>query len=433
MMTTRIRPLSSIEQTVWRISRGASLNFTTIARVRGDLTVEMLRRGLDAAQARHPYFRVAIDGSNQVQPWFVEGSGAPIPLETSSDEWCEVVQREVHRTIADDGPLARVVWVPFEGGGRVLLTLHHCISDGKSGVFAMRDILAGAQGETLVPLHDIQPVDDRLAKNGRGWAGRRGVLGFVAGEFWKDAVSGKAMPPRYDSTPRCTERTTMVLPREFEPEFVSRLAKRARAEKTSVHGALLAAIAIGVVRDREQDSAVVSVGSPVDMRETLEPPVGEDVGFYISVLPYRRKLTGRESVWDIAREIKAQLIAGKAAKREHILANAMPFVEKVIRGKRRTPTDFVHTWEKVVQSTAGLTNLGRLSIRTDYGSFQAEAVHFMVSPSALGAYVCTATSTNGRMNWNFQYSTPTFTREHAESLTDATVALVREALDSSAD
>lgn len=432
MILSRIRPLSPIEQTVWRMSRGASLNFTTIARVRGQITPAMLRRGIDLTQARHPYFRVAIDGSDQAEPWFVEAEGGAIALEVSSEPWLEVVQRELHRTIEDSGPLARVVWVPFEGGGRVLLTLHHSISDGKSGAFAMRDILLGASGvgpEELPVLDDIQPVDERVAPIAQGWRGRRGVLGFVAREFWRDAFSGKPKPPRYDELPRCTERTTMLLPREFEPEFVSRLAARARAEGTSVHGALLAAIAIAVVRDRNEDSAVVSVGSPIDLRETLNPPVDEDVGFYISMIPYRRRLTGAEDLWDIAREIKVQLIAGKEAQREHVLANAMPLVDAMIRGKGRTPNDFVHTWEKLVQSTAGLTNLGRLNIRTDFGSFSAEAVHFMVSPSALGAYVCTATSTNGRLNWNFQYSTPTFTRQHAESLTDATVALVRAAIE----
>lgn len=413
------------------MSRGASLNFTTVARVRGELTPDMLRRGLALAQARHPFFRFAIDGSDQAKPWFVEGRGSVIPLEVATEPWLDVVERELHRTIADSGPLARVVWVPTPEGGRVLLTLHHAMSDGKSGVFAMRDILLGASGasaEELPALDDIQPVDERVAAIGQGWRGRQGILRFAAGQFWMDARVGRATPPRYDALPRCTERTTLVLPREFEPDFVSKLAARARAEKTSVHGALLAAISLAVVRDRTEDTAVVSVGSPIDLRETLSPPVGEDVGYYISVLTYRRKLTGDESLWDVAREIKSQLVAGKAAQQEHVLAKAMPLVESMVGGKRKSPNDFVHSWEKLVQSTAGLTNLGRLNIRTDFGAFQAEAVHFAVSPSALGAYVCTATSTNGRLNWNFQYATPTFTREHAEELTDSTVALVRDAM-----
>ena len=429
-MTARIRPLSPIERTVWRLSAGSSLNFTTIARLRGEIGESAIQRGIDAAQARHPHLREAIDGSDPAEPWFVSSGGRRIELEVADDEWIAVVERELRVPIDEDGPLARVIWVPFDGGGRLMLTLHHAIGDGKSGAFALRDILAAATaepGSCLESLPSVAPIDQRLAPNAQGFRGRAGLFRFAATETWRDWTLGKASSPRFDQTPRCTERTTMVLAREFDPDWVSRVARRARAERTSVHGVLLAAIAMAIVDDHDKDAIVVNVGSPIDLRDTLHPPAGEDVGYFVSLLPFRRRLSGREDIWQIAREIKAELVAGKAAGRDHVTAHALPLVASILRGHTKSPTEFVHAWEDTVQSTAGLTNLGRLNIQTDYGSVVAEAVHFAVNTSALSAFVSTATSTSGRLNWNFQFTQPTFTREHAEALTDRMVARVEEA------
>ena len=429
-MSERVRPLSPIERTVWRLSAGSSLNFTTVARIKGDLSVAALQRGVDAAQARHPHLRHGVDSSDPKEPWFVKAEGMRLLVEVVDDrEWLEVLETELGRSIGEGGPLARVLWVPSHQGGRAMLTLHHAIGDGKSGVFAMRDILSVAADSSigLPVLSDITPIDERLAATAQGLRGRLGLLRFAATEAWRDLYVGKAAPPRYDATPRCTERTTMVLVRERDPEWVSQVAGRARAEGTSVHGVMLAAIALAVAEDRLDESVVVNVGSPIDLRATLNPPVGEDVGYFVSLLPFRTKLRGGENIWDLARAIKAELVAGKAAGQDHVTAHALPFVDSLIRGAKKTPAEFVHAWEDTVQSTAGLTNLGRLGIQTEYGLFSVEAMHFAVNASALSAFVCTATSTAGRLNWNFQYTRPTFTRAHAEALTDRMVELVEEA------
>lgn len=431
-MTERIRPLSPIERTVWRLNAGSSLNFTTIARVRGDLSMEAIRRGVRFIQARHPHLRKGIDGTDWSRPWFVSCDAEIVPECHADADWVGIVEGELTRPFDEAGPLARVIWLPTNSGGRLLLTLHHAISDGKSGVFAMRDLLAGSTGLAesmgLEQLPEPPRVDDVLAPLARGLRGWLGLARFVARESVDDFRIGKPCEPRYDETPRCSERMTMVVPREFAPDFVSRLAARARSERTSVHGILLAAMSFAIAEDRADDESIVYVGSPIDLRPSLEPPVGEDVGYYVSFLPFRRRIERSDDIWQVARELKQSLVAGRAARREHVAARAMQVVEKMIRGDSLTPTEFVHAWEDTVQSTSGLTNLGRLDVPTSFGDLELEAMHFAVGASALSAQVATATSTGGRLNWNLEFTSPTFTRAHALALADRMVALVDAAV-----
>ena len=85
-------------------------------------------------------------------------------------------------------------------------------------------------------------------------------------------------------------------------------------------------------------------------------------------------------------------------------------------------------FDEMIPSTSGLTNLGKLNVRTNFGEFEVEAYHFSVGLTAAGSYMCSATSTQGRLNWNFMFSYPQFTREHACAVADETIKLLERAV-----
>ncbi|MGI1085188.1 hypothetical protein ACRCRF_28850, partial [Pseudomonas aeruginosa] len=59
MMAEIRRPLSAVERWYWLSDQFSALNVISRVRVHGRLSIDDLRRGLDALQARHPLLRGA--------------------------------------------------------------------------------------------------------------------------------------------------------------------------------------------------------------------------------------------------------------------------------------------------------------------------------------------------------------------------------------
>jgi NRPS condensation-like uncharacterized protein len=357
-----------------------------------------------------------------------------VEIAEDGEGWVDVVERALnYRFDTANEPLVRIAWVP-EGPerGRLLVTFNHVIGDGMSGVFVLRDLVAAAADGhegALVSLGDTRPIDERLAPRARGLAGRLRVAGFMASQTWTQWRHGVPVHPRVDEPAPPQQRTVRLVPRELDAETTTRVATRARAEGTSVHGALLAAIALAIVDDHDADHRLpIVLGSPIDLRQRLVPPVGEDAGFFVSMVPYRCQLDRTMPLWDLARAIKSDVAAAQRSGLADYAMLAMPVAMFLLGGHRRDGDEIAARWENAVHSTSGLTNLGRLDIETTFGDLRLDAVHFSVNPSALGHYVCTATSLHGRLFWNFMTPEPLFEREHAIALADATVARLLAAL-----
>src|SRR5262245_38492573 len=80
-----VRELGPAERWYWIIDQLSTLNVSARVRVDGELSTEVLRNGLDALRARHPYLRMAI-ADEASGPRFVSTDNQ-IPLrEVRSDE-----------------------------------------------------------------------------------------------------------------------------------------------------------------------------------------------------------------------------------------------------------------------------------------------------------------------------------------------------------
>ncbi|MBI8849337.1 hypothetical protein JEZ83_17735, partial [Pseudomonas aeruginosa] len=61
MMAEIRRPLSAVERWYWLSDQFSALNVISRVRVHGRLSIDDLRRGLDALQARHPLLRARVE------------------------------------------------------------------------------------------------------------------------------------------------------------------------------------------------------------------------------------------------------------------------------------------------------------------------------------------------------------------------------------
>ncbi len=346
----------------------------------------------------------------------------------SGSDWVAELEDEINTPFAAPGPLARFTWVDGAGGqSYVLVTLHHAVGDGMSGVFLMRDLIdASAQalaGQTprLADLAEAESVDAGLSPAFRGARALGLHSRFLLHEAQIALRSGRPIRVRRDADFYAHSRRTRVIPRVLDAALSERLLARARAEKTTVHGALSAAMLLGTLADAGVVRGGVTFGSPVNVRSKLQPAVGEQLGFYVSMVSYRDVVDTRRPFWDLAREVRRQLET--AATRGDALAmlDLLPRLWRLIGGTRLGPRALLERFERAAPATTGLTNLGRLAIQTTHGPLTIEDCHFAASPSSLGDFLASATSLQGRIFWNFVWPEPVLTQPHATALVDGIV------------
>jgi Condensation domain len=435
-----VRALSGMERGIYEVDLGAPLNFTTASRVSGPLTAELIRLGLPAVRARHPALRWRIFRDAAGVPHFHEGGAPELTVrEARGENHLFELEWEINTPIdASVGPLVRFALVECGAGGRwLLVTLHHAIGDGMSGAFLVRDLVqacaqaAAGRAPALEPLEAGGAMDLTLPASARGLPGLENHLRFVGREAWLQVRHGKTLRVRRDLPGEtfAYQRRARVIPRAFDAAFGDRLGTRARAESTTVHGALAAAMLLEILADAGEARACVTFGSPANVRANLVPAVGEQVGFYASMIAFRGLVRADASFWDVARAVRRQAEAELARGGQLSILALMSAAGRSVMGIGKVPPrTLIERWERTVPATTGLTNLCRVPIEPVHGPFTLECCYFAVSPSALGDFLATATSLHRRIDWIFIWPDPVMTEAHALALVDGIVARLERAL-----
>lgn len=408
-----------------RFDRASTLNFTTVARVRGPLSEAQLQRALRCLEMRHPLLRaqlVRAEGETSLA-----AGGAEIPLQIIDAGEAQVAAAAAgsleHRDWSDAGPRAELTW--FRHGhelGTLLLCLHHVVSDGSSGVLAMRDLLsfvAGGDPNTVAVLPS--PGQDSFLPASQA---------ELRASFLQQAAAGGAPRPR----PAARVGSLHDVPFEQRKVGLRRLqlslaesealSSRARSEGATVHGVLTAALSLAVAAE-QPDASFQRIAHPVDLRRYLRaldphaPTVGEAVGYYVSSVTTEHELTSSHSLSELAREITSAVRAAKSA--------GEPLLSAPIRGPymvERTaamdvPSFRAFAEQKVFGNTYGLTNLGRLEllgVAAQIRELEVEDLFFVAAHSVMAMFGGSAVSFRGRIALQLTHVMPFVSAELADRL-----------------
>jgi hypothetical protein len=124
------RHLGAFEHFIWSTDQWSPRHFAYVARISGPLTANELRRGLIAAQTRHPMLQSKIEIS-ETGPCFVP-TPLQIPLRiatrSSVNAWRSEVAHELVEPFSPDAaPLMRVVFLRGPKLSELIFTVHHSI------------------------------------------------------------------------------------------------------------------------------------------------------------------------------------------------------------------------------------------------------------------------------------------------------------------
>lgn len=425
--------MGAFERALWVQDRINCSNSAVVARLDGPLSDAVLRRALRKLQKRHPLLGTHITGGDR-EPHLVSAGTPRIDVRTLDQVrrhqkeagWQAQTEYELNTPMnIGEGPLIRVVSLrpPEIGSGDaetsdttsdLIVTLHNTIGDAASGVLVLQDLLqlmAGTGADTTLP--ERRPVADLLPRNTR--KAPKGFSGWLK----------KAHKLEADMSVAAEQRVTRIIGEQLKPAEVDALAQRCRREKTTVHGALWAALATEISRDvtgRGTKKPTIPCGSVVNLRGRVDAG-GEDVGVLSSTVCGYHKVTG-SSFWDVARDVTRQL--GDAISRGDHFAAVRQIAGFAPRGADGAVAFADHMFARDA-SNAVLHNLGVLPVSDELGPFSVRKVQFATAlPFYENLRVAVATH-RGWLTWNLLYVEGEVADERAQRIAENTIASLREA------
>lgn len=430
------RLLAPAERMVDVFDRGSTLNFAVVARVSGALTATQLERALRRLELRHPLLRARVERT-EGRPAFVMGEAKPIPLtivEGSLAAWRELAETSLaHRVWADDGPRAELTWLRHsEQHSTLILLQHHLVSDGSSGMFAMRDLLRLAADPSL----DLEPIPapapSSFYPKGHGaWRWKLRMLGMLL----KSARGPKPQRLRSASATGAAARRQRLARLQIPREESRRLMERARGDGATVHGVLSAAFARAVAAQLGTAPARERILHPVDLRRYAKqrypglPTPGEAVGYYVSSVETDHRVDLSVPLGVLARDITLAIRAAKGLEQPLMTAPmAGPMLTKRSEQKLGDLPKFRDFAEnKVMFSTFSLTNLGPLEdlgIVPECGALEVDDIFFVAAGSVLTTLGGAVTTFQGSLTLSIGWLEPLV----SEAVAERVVARLEEEL-----
>ncbi|MBU7014077.1 MAG: hypothetical protein HXS52_06580 [Theionarchaea archaeon] len=434
-----LRKLGANERVVWQTIQAGSINFIVVAHVLGHVEEANLRIVLDLLSKRHPLLRTRID-IREGEPFFTSFDVPDIPLRvvrrTRKAQWQEEAETEVNTTLPwATGPLLRVVLLQDDECSDIMIRFHHVVGDGKSGVFLVHDLmrLLGRVSSGEIPQVELMPerppVEELLPR-----VNTLEELVKSAALASKQLFNLVVRHPRklpVDKNAFLEPLSTRIVHCILSEEDTGALVERCRTESTSVHGAICAAMLTAVqeqICDSEHvDSITVNCMSPVDLRPFLNPPLGEELGFFASMVITAHKFHDNSTFWDLARNVRHQV--------QNSIQSGGPFVFISLLDKLTPrdaqPSEFAKRASEIYPAPIMVTNLRHIAMPREYGSLNLGKLHFAVSNKAVPDLFNAAVATFAeRLAINFSYVEPVVSPERAHALVEDTMGILNAQLHS---
>ena len=357
-----LRPLGSFEEFFWLIDQNRPVHFALAAKVRGATTFGQWRNAFDLVQRRHPLLSVCIETNGNSRPYFCRNIAAPIPLRVIQANDATLrwkLEMEVELSIPfdpEDAPLVRAVLLHEPDQAVAILVAHHSIADGRSIAFVIRDLLRALSGEDI----DVLPL----------LPSHEEILGLTRINAIQPLQQSIAPTPAKSATYIREEQSRpRIKGVRLSSALTGMLRERARREKTTVHGALSAALALAARQNNPHlKDASIRICSPIDTRKLLG--LGEDCAALIDSGIVTIEPRRSNNFWDIARESISDLAGARTLQGVTASRNAL---YQATKNGIDVPTAAAICAQAFAHEIM-LTNIGKLPYCMEFGQLRLETV-----------------------------------------------------------
>jgi NRPS condensation-like uncharacterized protein len=221
------------------------------------------------------------------------------------------------------------------------------------------------------------------------------------------------------------QRRTVFLERSLEKPELEALRARAKEQRTTVTGALLAAMVAAIAEDHGKARAVVGCSTPVGLRHLLPPGFDGCLGYLSWGIGIYATVRDGSAYWDLARDLRSDLERQLGAKAAEVgLAMTEARADKVVAMGGRA---LAEQHDKHFPTATAISNIGVVEAPERYGAFEWVDLRFGANADSGGPNIgASATTFRGRLNLNFVYPEVLLAAPRAERIADRTVALLQE-------
>jgi hypothetical protein len=200
-------------------------------------------------------------------------------------------------------------------------------------------------------------------------------------------------------------RRTRLLHRELPGDQLDALVRRCRRERVTVHSVLAAALAAAVAPEEKR----VTIGSPIDFRAELVPPVTpHDAGAYVATVPTYVRVG---NLWTAARAVYRDLRRRKRLHQHLALVRLLRLMSPRSVGESDRAVAAV---DRMGPGNVCLSNIGRFAFPDRIGPWTLSGAQFVAGISVSGYLVAAVNTSHGALHLNFTYIDGAVTADRAE-------------------
>lgn len=436
------RKLGIAEKVIWLIDRESRFSFLTHVEVCGEVPDSLLRKALDTVQLRHPLLRARIVRKKWSNAYFDFTDVAPIGLRFISapkNNWLKEAEFELQSPFPiSDGPLCRCVLIRHEANSSTLiLSFHHAIGDAMSGVYMARDLILTLSCllNKKEPCLPHLPITQAMEYYFPNWAKSfRGIFKnqlFLLYLILNRLRFGKPFLPKHEQWVPPSQRIPHIASRTLDPDFVNTLIHQARMRQTTVHGALSSAFIIALAEDENlNECQSFFLGSDIDLRGNLVPPIGDDIGFFISGILTISRAGQSSNFWELAQQIRSLIMkrieSGDHFTGAHGLIRVTNFLYSLFGTGKLASRIYANHIDRTNPGMIVLSNVGDVSFNQDFTPLKIKTLGFASSfscTSTLGLHVATL---NGILTMNFVAMKPLYFNEKIQRIAERMIFILKQ-------
>ncbi len=407
-----------------------------VARVEGEVSASILQKALNALQKRHPLLQVHIvkleDGA-----YFQSEGTIKIPLSVidkqDENQWLQVAEDELHQKFpTDTSPLCRMILLRSSTSGginEIILTFHHAIADGTSCMNFINDLLlyyekiaVGEDISEIATMELLPPLEEMLNKNL-----------IVQNNFEEAGQKPAQETPKpqliIENEAPASQRRTHLVTRIISKETTLRLKERCKQQKTTIHGALCAAMLLGTAKIafNNQISLSLSCGSNVSLRKSCQPEVTSgSIGCFISIVEEIHSLEENTTFWDLARECKSKITnsISLGTPIANICSERLQYVNEDMITQLSN-----HNMGR--KNTVEISNRGQFNLADKYGELKLKELYFATGQHWVGgSFWLGAVTFHEQLFCTFSHVVPLVSSKKAQLLADSFIDTIVQALNS---
>jgi NRPS condensation-like uncharacterized protein len=353
------RPLGTMEKLFWLADQNRPMHFAVVAEVGGSTRIEQWQDALDRVCRQSALIWSCIVPDERGAPVFSPVPYGSIPLhvvENAMSEWTAHVAGQLDQPFdASRAPLLRATLLHGADRSVIILCVHHSIADGLALSFLMRDVLRAFASEPVRLSTETASIEHLVAA-------RRSTLAMPQAEATHTTRPPMPYRPLDGSTPR-------VEAVRLTRETTRSLRERARVERSTLHGALCAALTAAASTLVPGWSDVpLRVLSPIDVRRRMLNS-SEHIALCVTAVILDDE-SSTQDFWSMARSFSDRLEPAKSVEGISALVAMVHDLGSPISTVQQAQEFLAQGFSAEIL----LTNLGAVEFKDTYGPLTLHAL-----------------------------------------------------------